>query len=282
MTTLPEAGFAGSGAAAAGPIGVFDSGLGGLSVLREIVRRLPQEGYLYAADSGHCPYGGKSQREIIARACAISDFLLAQGAKLIVVACNSATIAAVEYLRANYPTAFVGMEPAVKPAVAATRSGVIGVLATVATLSGAKLHRLIERHAGGARVITQPCPGLPEQVEAGDLDGAATRALVQRYAAPLLAEGADVIVLGSTHYPFLRPLIQEVVGAGVQLIDTGAAVARRVESLLEREGLWTPPGTVAPGAAPRIQWYSSAAPAHLEQVGGRLWGAPIVAQSLPA
>ncbi|MBL6750206.1 MAG: glutamate racemase [Nevskia sp.] len=266
-----------SAQAAGAPIGVFDSGLGGLSVLREIVRRLPRENCIYVADSGHCPYGGKSQREIIARACAISDFLLAQGAKLIVVACNSATVAAVEYLRANYAATFVGMEPAVKPAVALSRRGVIGVLATVATLSGEKLHRLIDRHAGGVRVITQACPGLPEQVEAGDLDGPATRALVQRYTVPLLAEGADVIVLGSTHYPFLRPLIQDVVGADVRLVDTGEAVARRVESILEREGVRAPPGA----AAAAIRWFSSAAPAHLEQVGGRLWGGPIQACALP-
>lgn len=261
---------------AGAPIGVFDSGLGGLSVLREIVRRLPQERFIYVADSGNCPYGGKTQQEIIARACAITDFLLAHGAKLIVVACNTATIAAVEYLRANYSTPFVGMEPAVKPAVAQTRSGVIGVLATVATLSGEKLHRLIDRHAGSVRVITQPCPGLPERVEAGDLEGARTRALVERYTAPLLAEGADVIVLGSTHYPFLRPVIQSVVGPGVKLIDTGEAVARRVESVLDREGLRSP----GPGGT--VEWFTTAAPAHMDAVGGRLWGAPIAAGSLPA
>jgi glutamate racemase len=267
MTTSAEA-----------PIGVFDSGLGGLSVLREIVRRLPQENCIYVADSGHCPYGGKSQRQIIDRACAISDFLLARGAKQIVVACNSATIAAVEYLRANYTATFVGMEPAVKPAVALSRSGVIGVLATVATLSGEKLHRLIDRHAEGVRVVTQPCPGLPEKVEAGELDSAATRALVQRYTAPLLAEGADVIVLGSTHYPFLRPLIQDVVGTEVRLLDTGEAVARRVESLLLRDGLRATAGS----AAGEVEWYTSAAPEHLERIGGRLWGRLLAARSLPA
>jgi glutamate racemase len=258
------------------PIGVFDSGLGGLSVLRELVRRLPQERYIYVADSGHCPYGGKLQPQIIARAVAITDFLLARGAKLIVVACNTATIAAVEYLRANYSLSFVGMEPAVKPAVALTRSGVIGVLATAATLSGDKLHRLIDRHAGSVRVVTQPGVGLPERVEAGDLDSAETRSLVQGHLAPLLAAGADVIVLGSTHYPFLRPLIQRLAGEPVRLIDTGEAVARRVQQVLEREDSATP--STAPGA---IEWFTSGTVDHLQTVGGRLWNAPIPAQKLP-
>jgi glutamate racemase len=256
------------------PIGVFDSGLGGLSVLRELVKRLPEEEFVYVADSGHCPYGGKAQEQIVGRACAISDFLLARGCKLIVVACNTATVAAVEYLRANYSNSFVGMEPAVKPAVALTRSGTVGVLATAATLSGEKLHRLIDRHAGKVRVVTQPCPGLPERVEAGDLSGPQTRALVERYAAPLLAAGADVLVLGSTHYPFLRPLIQEVAGPLVTLLDTGEAVARRVESVLDKEGL-----RARAGGQGRIEWYTSGAPSHLETVGGRLWGLPILASA---
>ncbi|MDR3418357.1 MAG: glutamate racemase [Nevskia sp.] len=262
------------------PIGVFDSGLGGMSVLRELALRLPGEDFIYVADSGHCPYGGKSQQQIIARAVTISDFLLARGAKLIVVACNTATIAAVEYLRANYSCGFVGMEPAIKPAVALTRSGVVGVLATVATLSGEKLHKLIDRHAGSVRVVTQPCPGLPERVEAGDLAGVETRALVERYTAPLLAAGADVLVLGSTHYPFLRPLIQQVAGSHVRLLDTGAAVARRVDSVLSANGgsedlhaQRATPGTV--------QWFSSGVLQNFDEIGSRLWGAPVSATALP-
>ena len=255
-------------------IGVFDSGLGGLSVLREIRRLLPDQSTIYVADSGHCPYGGKSQEEIIARASAITEFLVARGARLIVVACNTATIAAVEYLRATYSVSFVGMEPAVKPAVAATRSGVIGVLATGAALAGEKLHALIDRHAGAVRVITQPCPGLVERVEAGDLTGPATRALLQRYTTPLLAAGADTLVLGCTHYPFLRPLIAELVGPGVTLLDTGEAVARRVRSLLECE-TETLPSTA------EIAWYSSGDPAQMAAVGSQLWGAAINALALP-
>jgi len=263
------------------PIGVFDSGLGGMSVLRDMVRRLPHENFIYVADSGHCPYGGKSQQQIIARAVAITDFLLGRGAKLIVVACNTATVAAVEYLRANYSGGFVGMEPAVKPAVALTRSGVVGVLATVATLSGEKLHKLIDRHAGSVRIITQPCPGLPERVEAGELESAETRVLVERYTAPLLASGADVMVLGSTHYPFLRPLIQQVVGPEVKLLDTGEAVARRVESVLKGEGNGEDlrADRLGPG---EVEWFTSGAPQHLKTIGSRLWGLPIVASALPA
>lgn len=263
------------------PIGVFDSGLGGMSVLREMVRRLPHENFVYVADSGHCPYGGKSQQQIIARTVAITDFLLGRGAKLVVVACNTATVAAVEYLRANYSNAFVGMEPAVKPAVTLTRSGVVGVLATVATLSGEKLHKLIDRHAGSVRIITQPCPGLPERVEAGELESAETRVLVERYTAPLLAGGADVVVLGSTHYPFLRPLVQQVVGPGVKLLDTGEAVARRVENVLKGDGNGEDlrADRLEPG---EVEWFTSGAPQHLKTIGSRLWGLPIVASALPA
>ena len=262
------------------PIGVFDSGLGGMSVLRELVRRLPHENFIYVADSGHCPYGGKSQQQIIARAVAITDFLLGRDAKLIVVACNTATVAAVEYLRANYSNGFVGMEPAVKPAVALTRSGVVGVLATVATLSGEKLHKLIDRHAGSVRIITQPCPGLPERVEAGELEGAETRVLVERYTAPLLAGGADVMVLGSTHYPFLRPLIQQVVGSEVRLLDTGEAVARRVESVLAGDGGSDDLRADRIGRG-GVEWFSSGTPQHMQAIGSRLWGLPIVASALP-
>lgn len=233
-------------------IGVFDSGVGGISVLRELRALLPQEDFVYYADSGHCPYGGKPRAEIQARACAITETLLERGAKLVVVACNTATIAAVEHLRATYPVAFVGMEPAIKPAVAQTRSGVVGVLATGAALAGEKFHKLLAAHARDVRIITQPCPGLVECVESGDLEGPQTLALVQRYVEPLLAQGADMLVLGCTHYPFLRPLIQRIAGNGVSLIDTGAAVARQTQRLLQRDGLLATSQRSA-----RIEWLGS-------------------------
>jgi glutamate racemase len=189
------------------PIGVFDSGVGGLTVLREIRRELPQEALLYVADSGHAPYGDKPHQAIIARSLAISEFLIGQGAKAIVVACNTATAAAVSELRARYSLPIVAMEPAVKPAVARTRSGVVGVLATSQTAASHRFVQLLGRFNVGAEVLVQPCPGLVERIEAGDLDGGTTRALVADYLTPLLEQGADTLVLGCTHYPILTPLI---------------------------------------------------------------------------
>ena len=251
--------------AAAAPIGVFDSGVGGLSVLKDLRRLLPAEDFIYYADSAHCPYGGQPESAIQARAVAISEELLAAGAKLIVVACNTATIAAVEHLRASYPLPFVGMEPAVKPACALTRNGVVGVLATGAALGGEKFHRLVAEHAQGVRVITQPCPGLVECVEAGDLDGPRATELVRRYLEPLKAAGADVLVLGCTHFPFLRPLIQRLAGPAVHLLDTGEAVARQARRVLERDGLLREAGD--PG---RFEWRTSGDALALEALIHRL------------
>ena len=259
------------------PIGVFDSGLGGLSVLHELVQRLPQEDFIYVADSGHCPYGGKAREAIVERAITITEFLRGEGAKLVVIACNAATYAAAEILRARYPSPFVGMEPAVKPAVAATHSGVVGVLTTSVTASGDRLQRLIRDYARDVRVITQPCPGLVEQVEAGELDGTTTHSLLRRFTAPLLSGGADTLVLGCTHYPFLRPQIVDIVGPQVALIDTGAAVARRTAALLAEDDLANAAGH--PGT---LRWYSSGDPAIMEAIGSRLWGQPLAAVALPA
>ena len=216
-----------------GPIGVFDSGVGGISVLHEIRASLPGEDLVYVADSGHCPYGGKTYAEIQARATAITGYLIGLGCRVVVVACNTATAAAIECLRETFPaTPMVGMEPALKPAAAATRSGVVGVLATGATLGGDRFAGLAERFADGIELLTQACPGLVEQVEAGALDGPVTEALLRQYVAPLLARGADTLVLGCTHYPFLRPALSRLVGPEVALIDTGAAVARQVVRVL--------------------------------------------------
>lgn len=247
------------------PIGVFDSGVGGLSVLREIRLLLPRERLIYFADSGHCPYGGKSHAEIQARCSRITESFLAEGAKLIVVACNTATIAAVESLRATYPLPFVGMEPAVKPAVAATRSGVVGVLATGAALAGDKFHRLLQSHSRDVRVITQPCPGLVEHVEQGDIDSPALEALLRSYVEPLIAAGADVLVLGCTHYPFLRALIAQIAGPDVLLLESGAAVARQTQRLLERESL------LASEGEGYVEWRCSGDSAAVHAVIGKLW-----------
>jgi glutamate racemase len=223
------------------PIGVFDSGVGGLSVLRDIRAALPHEDLLYVADSGHVPYGSKTAAYIQQRSRALTSFLLSGAAgppaKAIVIACNTATAAAAATLRAEYSLPIVAMEPAVKPAVAATRAGIVGVLATVGMLKSAQFAALLARFGSDVTVVTQGCPGLVEQVEAGDLDGPVTRQLVERYSAPLLAAGADTIVLGCTHYPLLRPLIADVVGPDVALIDTGAAVARQLCRVLEAREL---------------------------------------------
>lgn len=247
-------------------IGIFDSGLGGISVAREIRAILPQETLLYLADSAWCPYGGRPLPDIQDRAHRMTDDLLGAGAKLIVVACNTATIAAVESLRATYPVPFVGMEPAVKPAVAATATGVVGVLATGAALSGEKFHQLVARHSGGVRVLTQPCPGLVEQIEAGRAEAPETEAMVRAFTAPLLAAGADVVVLGCTHYPLVRPLIQHVVGPNVTLIDTGPAVARQVARVLDKEGM-----RAAPGRTGSVFLRTTGDPAALRSILPALW-----------
>jgi len=252
-------------APAQAPIGVFDSGIGGLSVVRELRCELPHESIVYYADTGHCPYGGKSAEELTARAQWITEFLLDHGAKLVVAACNTATIAAIESLRATWPIPFVGMEPAVKPAVAQTRSGTVAVLATGASLSGDKFLHLLARHAGNVRVLTRPCPGWVEQVEAGELEGPRTEALVAAVLDPLLAEGVDTLVLGCTHFPFLRPLIQRHVGPTVSLIDTGAAVARQTRRLLARDGLLNP-GAESGG----FEWFTSGDTAQVAPLVQRL------------
>ncbi len=234
----------------ASAIGVFDSGVGGLSVLRHIRAQLPSVPLLYVADSGHVPYGDKTQDYIRERSLVLTEFLVRQGAAAVVIACNTATAAAAAPLRARFDFPIIAMEPAVKPAVSATRSGVVGVLATVGTLESARFAALLEQYAGDVEIVTQACPGLVEQVEAGDLESAATRELVARYARSLVERGADTIVLGCTHYPFLKPLITKLVGPDVQLIDTGEAVARQVvrrlpEALIGRidaqptERFWT-------------------------------------------
>lgn len=222
----------------AAPVGIFDSGVGGLSVMREVRRLLPAEHLHYVADSLHVPYGNKSPDFILQRSRSLTQFLLAKGCKAIVIACNTATVAAAASLREEFPgLPIIGMEPAVKPAVLATAKGVVGVLATVGTLQSAQFAALLDKFAASVRVITQPAPGLVECVEAGALDAPATRELVAEFVRPLVAAGVDVIVLGCTHYPFLRPLIQEMAGPGITLIDTGAAVARQLALRLGECGL---------------------------------------------
>lgn len=220
------------------PLGVFDSGLGGLSVLREVRRRLPSEDVLYYADNAYCPYGLRERGEIQERTVLISQLLLDRGAKAIVVACNTASAMAIDHLREVFPgIAFIGLEPAVKPAAILTRTRKVGVLATPRTVAGERLRWLIETHANGVEVRTVAATGLVELVEAGVLSGVEVTAALRPLLDPMLEAGVDVVVLGCTHYPFLRREIETYVGAGVQVIDSGAAIARRTQAVLTELGL---------------------------------------------
>jgi len=224
------------------PVGIFDSGLGGLSILRHIRAQLPHEHLLYVADTGFAPYGDKSEDVVAARSLAVARFLVAQGAKALVVACNTATISAVKLLRATFPDmSIVGVEPGLKPAAASTRSGKVGVLATERTLAGAKFLELRDQisAATGADFLLQPCRGLVDQIELGDAQ--ATTQLLRRYITPLLDQGADTLVLGCTHYPLVQASIEDVIAQtrarDVALVDTGDAVARQLVRLLDAGNL---------------------------------------------
>lgn len=251
------------------PIGAFDSGLGGLTIISEIRRLLPHEEIIFYADNANCPYGGRSDEWLRARSLEITDFLLDRGAKAIVVACNTASAAGLEHLRARHDLPIVGLVPAVKPAVASTRTGKIGVLATEATMRGQLLADVIERFAAPANVevITTAPVGLVEAVERGELHTPETARAVLRAIEPMLERGADAIVLGSTHYPHLKPLIRDLVGDGIQLIDSGEGVARQTRRVLEARGLLHRPGP--PGT---LTVYTSAEPEAMQPLVHRLVG----------
>jgi glutamate racemase len=266
----PERSDPGSGVQTAGstaPIGVFDSGIGGLSVLREIRRELPAEALIYVADSGYAPYGDRSEEYVRGRAVAVMEFLRGQGAKAVVVACNTATGIAVDALRARYDVPIVAIEPAVKPAAAQTRSGVVGVLATTQTLAGEKFARLVSTHAGSVEVLTQACPGLVDEVERGALTSPSTRTLVEQYLRPLLDKGADTIVLGCTHYPFVGDLIREVAGPDVAVIDSAVPVAREVRRRVRAAGLLAP--ETRHGSE---RFWTTGSPDLVRDVIAQLWG----------
>jgi len=219
------------------PIGIFDSGVGGLSIWREIVRQAPQEDTIYVADQAHVPYGGRSLEEVRQFSEAITCFLLDQGTKIIVIACNTASAAALYSLRRAFSSVpFVGMEPAVKPAVERSRSGVVAVIATEATFQGELFASLLERYAQDVEVITQICPGLVGAVEAGALDAPETERLLLDCLMPLVEARVDQLVLGCTHYPFLQPAIESLIGEGATVIDPAPAVARQTGRVLAQRG----------------------------------------------
>jgi len=220
------------------PIGVFDSGVGGLSVLRSIREQMPEEDVIYFGDQGHVPYGPRSMEQIQNFSEGITKFLLKHDSKIIVVACNTASAAALTYLRKQFPVvSFVGMEPAVKPAAEKTRTGMVGVLATPATFQGALYASVVERFGADVELFQHTCPGLVSQIEAGELDSPKTRAILEEALLPMLGKNIDTVVLGCTHYPFVIPLIQEIVGEKVRVIDPAPAVSRQVRRLLEADGM---------------------------------------------
>lgn len=254
-------------------IGIFDSGSGGLSVLREIIRILPQEKYVYYSDNANCPYGEKSVEFIRERAREITRFLISEGAQIIVVACNTATAAAVSVLREEFPISFIGMEPAIKPAALSSKTGVIGVLATAGTLKATKYLNIKEMFEEGTKIVEHVGEGFVELVENGILDGPLAEETVRKSILPLVEAGADRIVLGCTHYPFLRPVIERIAGPGVIVIDPAPAVARHLAEVMQKEGLLKEgPRPSSSGVFPRIELFASGSDIPVRRLLGSITG----------
>jgi glutamate racemase len=219
------------------PIGIFDSGVGGVSIWKELKTLLPNEGTLYLADSRNAPYGEKNPEEILRLSIKNTELLLREGCKLIVVACNTATTNAIDHLREHYPIPFIGIEPAIKPAALQSSSGKVGVLATRGTLSSSLFHSTAKNHASHIEILEQEGTGLVELIEQGRANSSETRALIRKYVLPMVAAGVDHLVLGCTHYPHLIPVLREELPAHVRIIDCGEAVARQTSRVLERHEL---------------------------------------------
>ena len=220
------------------PIGIFDSGVGGISVLRALREQMPEENVIYFGDQGHIPYGPRPMEQIRDFSEAITNFLLAHDAKLVIVACNTASAAALKHLRDTFPhVPFVGMEPAVKPAAEYTQTGKVGVLATPATFQGALYASVVERFGTGVELFQHTCPGLVSQIELGELDTPKTRAILEDALLPMLRKNIDTVVLGCTHYPYVIPLIEQIVGENVRVIDPAPSVAKQAKRLLEAGGV---------------------------------------------
>lgn len=250
------------------PVGIFDSGLGGLSVLRAVRALLPAERLVYVADSRYAPYGQRDDDFIADRTLAIGEWLAAQGAKALVVACNTATAQSIERVRERLSIPLVGVEPGIKPAALQSKTRVAGVLATQVTLRSARFQALVERHAGDLRVLCQPGHGLVEAVERCDTGSPELLALLRGYLTPMLDAGADTLVLGCTHYPFLDTAIRSIVGERVTLIDTSVAIARQLERVLAQHGLLAG-ADAAPGD---VRFCSTNDGAHLRMLAAALLG----------
>lgn len=253
------------------PIGVFDSGIGGLSVLQEVRRLLPNENLIYVGDSAHAPYGDRSAEHVRQRSQFIADFLLDKNAKALVIACNTATAEAASLLRKTLDVPVIGMEPAIKPAAELSKSGVIGVLATQRTINSERLLGLTERYAKNKKVLAQACPGLVEQVEHGDLSSKATDTLLKQYIEPLLAQGADALILGCTHYPFLLPAIRKITGEQIEILETGHPVASQLKRVLEKNQLINDQKT----DKVNISFYTSSDKQQYHKTMQTLWDKPI-------
>jgi glutamate racemase len=259
----------------AAPVGLFDSGVGGLSVLREIRSALPAESVLYVADSANAPWGDKPPSFVRQRGLAISRFLIDCGAKAIVIGSNTGTAGSAEALRSTLAVPVIGIEPGIKPAVAASRSGVIGAIVPAAVGESDRLRSLVERFGGGTRIVIQPVPGVVEHIEAADLDGPELRRMLADYVRPMLEAGADAIVLGSTHYVFLKPLLSEIAGPNVALIETGTAVARHLGHVLDERGLRAEVGEG------RERFWTSGDVATSRRVISALLGREVAVEKLP-
>jgi glutamate racemase len=256
----------------ADPIGVFDSGVGGLSILRRLRRLLPRERFVFLADQAFVPYGMKTPRQLKLRCARIVRFLLKRRCKIIVVACNTATCYAIANLRAQFAVPFVGTVPAVKPACTRSRRGVVGVISTPATAKSAMLAGLVREHGGAATVICRGCPGLEEVVERGGTRGPEVERILKRCLAPAVRARADIIVLGCTHYPFLAPVVRRISGA--RTIDSGAAIARRTRSLLSRSGELTH------RTAGSVRYYTTGSARRFVYTASRLLKTPVTAHKV--
>jgi glutamate racemase len=254
-------------------IGVFDSGVGGLSVLRAIRTALPAEDLVYVADSGFAPYGDKSESYITERTLTLGNWLATSGVKAVTVACNTATVVAIRHLRENTHLPVVAIEPAIKPATNTTRSGVVGVLATTQTLQSESVARLCQEFGAGKRILLQPCPGWVEVVERADLHSQQTETLLRQFVEPLLEQGADTLVLGCTHYPFLREVLQNIVGNEVVLIDPADAVA---SELVRRIGDHR---RMDPHHLGTTQFFTTGDVAQVQKVVSLLWGNEAIVQA---
>ena len=249
-------------------IGIFDSGVGGISVLRAIREQMPEESVIYFGDQGHIPYGSRAMAQIRIFSKAITEFLLENDAKIIVVACNTASAAALKDLRQKFPDVpFVGMEPAVKPAAEHTQTGRVGVLATPATFQGALYASVVERFANGVELFQNTCPGLVQQIERGNLSGKETRQILEDALFPMLEKNIDTVVLGCTHYPFVIPLVEEIVGGGVRVIDPAPAVAKQTGRLLEARGMKNRSESKS-----KIEFYTSGSTEELKSLLPKLLG----------